>query len=235
MILALASALAACSPLHRTLVPQPAATPETIPAPAAEGDPGTDSTAERSSAELHLACFQHPSIDAWEQRLRSERSLHRQTIDSVARGARYLDRLRQIVADAGIPPTLALLPVIESSFQPHARGVADCIGLWQLGADTARRFGLQVNEQRDDRLDPVRSTRAAARYLRLLHDRYGDWPLALAAYNAGEGRIDRALLHHPGATLWDLADGHQVPRMSFDYVSRFLAVVRIVDDSPRDC
>ena len=102
-------------------------------------------------------------------------------------------------------------------------------------ADTARRFGLQVSEHRDDRLDPVRSTRAAARYLRLLHDRYGDWPLALAAYNAGEGRIDRALLHHPGATLWDLADGHQVPRMSFDYVSRFLAVVRIVDDSPRDC
>jgi len=205
-----------------------------LPDPPTAADEGS-STAERGVEEFDLACFQHPSIDAWEQRLRSERPLRRETADSVTRGARYLGRLQKIVTDAGLPPNLALLPVIESSFQPHARGVANCIGLWQLGPDTARRFGLRVNEQRDDRLDPVLATQAAARYLRMLHDRYNDWPLALAAYNAGEGRIDRALVHRPGASLWDLADGHQVPRMSFDYVSHFFAVVRIVDDAPRVC
>jgi peptidoglycan lytic transglycosylase D len=213
---------------------QPMAMPEALSVPPAVADEGS-STAERGVEELDLACFQHPSIDAWEQRIRSERPLRRETADSVTRGARYLDRLRKIVTDAGLPPSVALLPVIESSFQPHARGVANCIGLWQLGPDTARRFGLRVNAEHDDRLDPVLATRAAARYLRMLHDRYNDWPLALAAYNAGEGRIDRALLGRPGAKLWDLADGHQVPRMSFDYVSRFLAVVRIVDDAPRAC
>ena len=222
--------------MHRTGVPQPMTMPEALPlsVPLTAADQGS-STAERGVEEFDLACFQHPSIDAWEQRLRSERPLRRETADSVTRGARYLGRLQKIVTDAGLPPNLALLPVIESSFQPHARGVANCIGLWQLGPDTARRFGLRVNEQRDDRLDPVLATQAAARYLRMLHDRYNDWPLALAAYNAGEGRIDRALVRRPGATLWDLADGHQVPRMSFDYVSRFLAVVRVVDDAPRAC
>ena len=222
--------------MHRTGVPQPMAMPEALPlsVPLTAADQGS-STAERGVEELDLACFQHPSIDVWEQRLRSERPLRRETADSVSRGARYLERLRKIVTKEGLPPSLALLPVIESSFQPHARGVANCIGLWQLGPDTARRFGLRVDEHRDDRLDPVLATRAAARYLRLLHDRYNDWPLALAAYNAGEGRIDRALVRRPNATLWDLADGHQVPRMSFDYVSRFLAVVRIVDDAPRAC
>jgi len=196
--------------------------PAAVPAPAARNENGD------------LACLHRPEIDAWERRLRFERPLQASVADSVARGAPYLDRVRQILEEAGLPPTLALLPVVESGFRPSARGGLGCRGLWQLRAGTARKFGLVVNAHRDDRLDPELATRAAARYLRMLHARYGDWPLTLAAYNAGEGRVDRALASRPGATFWDLAGDRQLPHASLDYVSHFLAVVRIVEP-PHTC
>jgi len=180
-------------------------------------------------APLPLACLEHPRITAWERRLRSHPDLQTETREGLARGARYLPRLRQVLADAGLPPSLALLPLVESSFQAEARGHLDEIGLWQLRADTARRFGLVVVQGRDERLQPVQSTGAAARYLRFLHARYGDWPLALAAYNAGERRVDRALAARPNASFWQLADGRHLPRTSRDYVPRVLAVIRVID------
>jgi membrane-bound lytic murein transglycosylase D len=119
--------------------------------------------------------------------------------------------------------------LIESGFYADARGHLDEVGLWQLRAETARRFGLRVGGGADDRLDPERSTRAAARYLRYLHRRYDDWPLALAAYNAGERRVDRELERSPDATFWDLAKARRLPRISREYVPRFLAVVRVAE------
>ncbi len=176
-----------------------------------------------------LACLDHPLIVAWERRLHSHDQLQADTREAVARGGQYLPRLRQILADTGVPTSLALLPVVESSFQVDARGHLDELGLWQLRIDTARRFGLLVDPGHDERLHPARSTLAAARYLRFLHARYSDWPLALAAYNAGERRVDRALAACPHATFWQLADGHRLPRTSRDYVPRFLAVVRMIE------
>jgi len=171
-----------------------------------------------------LACIQHPMIDAWERRLRS-RPYRNDTRQTLRRGAAYLPRLRRILQESGVPPSLALLPAVESSFHPEARGKNDDRGLWQLRGATARRFGLVVTSERDDRLHPDHSTRAAARYLRLLHRRYRDWPTALAAYNAGERRIDRARARRPAASFWELASSGQLP--SRDYVPRFLAVVRL--------
>jgi len=152
----------------------------------------------------------------------------------MARGARYLPQLRQLVVDAGLPPGLALLPAVESGFWPEARGKFGELGLWQLRPATARRFGLVVDEVRDDRADPTKATRAAARYLGYLHRRYRDWPLALAAYNAGEGRIDRALARQPHATFWELSANGHLPRKNRDYVPRFLALVRL-DEHVRAC
>jgi membrane-bound lytic murein transglycosylase D len=117
--------------------------------------------------------------------------------------------------------------VVESGFRPRARGNFGDLGLWQLRKPTARRFGLVVTPQRDDRLQPEDSTRAAARYLRVLHRRYRDWPLTLAAYNAGEARVDRARKRNPGSSFWQLADEGHLPRTSWNFVPRFLAVVRV--------
>jgi membrane-bound lytic murein transglycosylase D len=187
----------------------------------------------KAPAPGELACVRNPRIDAWERRLRS--AAWRPWIkQDVARGARYLPRLRQLVVDGGLPPSLALLPAIESGFRADARGELDELGLWQLRADTARRFGLVVDERSDERLHPESSTRAAVRYLRYLHARYADWPLALAAYNAGEGKIDRALQRRPHATFWELVDSGHLPRKSRDYVPRFLALVRL-QQGARSC
>jgi len=166
-------------------------------------------------------------IDVWEHRLRALPSLRRATEESLARGASYLPRLCAILGEHGLPPDLALLPVVESGFWPTARGRSGERGLWQLRRATARRFGLVVNARRDDRLHPERATRAAARYLVLLYARYGEWPLALAAYNAGERRVDRALARGRRADFWQLADRRLLPRTSRECVPHFLVVVRV--------
>ena len=222
-IFLLAIGLAACGPVQHS-VPNPTATApgeapaKAVPAPA---------------APKRLACLDHPAIDEWEERLRAERRWHVTTVHGVARGEPYIERVQAILAEHGLPEMLAFLPVVESGFRKNARGPGGSVGLWQFQVPTARRFGLVVSRRRDDRLDPVRSTRAAAAYLRLLYDRYEDWPLALAAYNAGEGRVDRALASQPGATtVWELVERRALPEASHRYVSHFLAVVRVVDERP---
>jgi hypothetical protein len=180
--------------------------------------------------ELHA--LQNPRIDVWEHRLRTQPALREATEDGLARGATYLPRFCAILGEYGLPPDLALLPVVESGFWRTARGRSGERGLWQLRRDTARRFGLVVNARRDDRLHPERATRAAARYLSFLHARYRDWPLALAAYNAGERRVDRALRRARRRDFWQLADRRLLPRTSRNYVPHFLALVRMAELRP---
>ena len=218
--------LAACGPVRRA--------GEWHPAPEPRARPSLDVGRRVRPAEATLACVDSPLVTSWERRMRSRRELADDRKETMARGARYLPQLRQLVADAGLPPGLALLPAVESGFEPRARGKFGELGLWQLRPATARRFGLVVDAERDDRADPAQETRAAARYLGYLHRRYRDWPLALAAYNAGEGRIDRALARQPHATFWELSASGHLPRKSRDYVPRFLALVRL-DERVRAC
>jgi len=224
-LLVLTAIAAACAPPGRVPLEAPAAArlPQTTSA--------RETVAPRTAAGF--ACEPQPRVDAWEHRLRSQRELLEATEQGLARGAAYLPALRRIMEDAGVPSSLALLPVVESGFWPDARGRLGERGLWQLSGSTARRFGLVVDRRRDDRLHPDRSTAAAARYLHYLHRRYGEWPLAIAAYNAGERRIDRALAREPGSTFWELAELGYLPHASRDYVSRFLAVVRLSNSA--DC
>jgi hypothetical protein len=232
--LALAIALAAfgCAPAQRGRLQDPMRVPHalgTVPAPAPQGEARAPSSA--------ITCEQHPRIDAWEEKLRSSHS-HRVTTDaSLERAEPLLPELRRVFEDGGLPSSLALVPVVESSFKTSARERArpnGGVGLWQLRGPTARRFGLVVNRKRDDRLHAKRSTEAAARYFSYLHRRYQDWPLTLAAYNAGEGRVDRARARQPGASFWELADRGALPRTSVEFVPRVLAVIRLVDED-RTC
>jgi soluble lytic murein transglycosylase-like protein len=187
---------------------------------------GTGVPARRYSV---LGCIQSPEIDAWERRLEREARHWRRMLES-RRGRGYYRAVRRIVEEEGLPPGLALLPAIESGYRPGARGPTGARGLWQFGASTARHYGLVVHGRRDDRTDVERSTRAALRLLRDLRARYGTWPLALAAYNAGEGRLQRAIQAEAGGTFWRLAEARRLPPVTRRYVPKFLALVRLVHD-----
>lgn len=219
ILLGVALVAAGCAPMRPA---QPAA-----PAPIVHAKKPHASTPRVAPKNQALVCVDHPWIDTWEHRMRSQRPHSWTARRALERGEPYLPRLRKIMSEQGLPESLALLPAIESGFRPKARGRFGDVGMWQLRSPTARRFGLVVHEERDERLDPFRSSQAAAKYLRYLHRRYRDWPFALAAYNAGEGRVDRARKRYPAATFWQLADQGHLPSTSKHFVPRFLAIVRV--------
>jgi membrane-bound lytic murein transglycosylase D len=171
---------------------------------------------------------------AWARRFCAKMATQPSTRLGLVPARPILPRLEAILAEYGVPREFAAVPAIESGYRERARGRHGELGLWQLRPATARRFGLRVSARNDERTHVDRATRAAARYLAVLHARYEDWPLALAAYNAGEGRVDRALARSPGATFWELADRKALPRVSREYVPKILAVVRVTS-SPDSC
>ena len=138
-----------------------------------------------------------------------------------SRADEYLPRLRAAFAAEGIPPELVWIAETESAFDPRARGTSGERGLFQLMPDTARGLGLRPEE----RVQPVRSARAAASYLRHLHDRFGDWPLALAAYNAGESRVALELRRRDADTFAAIA--RHLPVVTRFYVPRVLATIKV--------
>lgn len=127
------------------------------------------------------------------------------------------DRIRQILRDEGLPESLIAVAQVESGMNPAALSPKGARGIWQLMPDTARNFGLVVDARRDDRLDPIKSTLAAARFLKLLYSRWRDWDLALAAYNAGPGAVERAA---GGAESGSLAFLERLPAETREYVPK---------------
>jgi len=144
------------------------------------------------------------------------------------RGGRYLFHIVEELDKRGMPTELALLPFIESAFNPQAMSVASASGMWQFIPSTGRHFELKQNVFRDDRRDVLASTRAALDYLQKLHGMFGDWQLALAAYNWGEGNVQRAVAKNQRAGLpADYANLH-MPAETQLYVPKLQAVKNIV-------
>ncbi len=152
-------------------------------------------------------------------------------IESYKRSGRYR---AQIVADlkaAGLPEELSWLPLIESGFKVQALSKARALGLWQFIPSTGYKFGLKRDTYVDERLDPVKATKAAISYLKELHHIFGDWATVLAAYNCGEGRVLRVIRSQNVNYLdnfWDLYQ--KLPRETARYVPRFLATLHIINN-----
>ncbi len=145
----------------------------------------------------------------------------------MARGARYRILVQDILEENGVPAELYYLGMIESGYASKARSNARAVGIWQFIAPTARRYGLRVDKEVDERLDVLRSTRAAARYLKDLKLEFGSWYMAMAAYNCGEGRVRSAIRHQRTRDFWTLAHRHALPAETADYVPKFQAAMRI--------
>ena len=150
---------------------------------------------------------------------------------ALSRGARYLPAIREAFVAEGLPPELAYVALVESEFRSHAVSSAKAKGFWQFMPATGRRFGLAQDSWVDERSDTEKATRAAAQYLRHLHDVFEDWNLALAAYNAGEGTVRRAIRQHGTNDFWELSRARALPRETRDYVPRIQAAI-LVAKSP---
>ncbi len=174
--------------------------------------------------------FAMPDLDA--DLVRDREAWYATRPDYVARmterGSRYLFHIVEELERRGMPSELALLPFIESAFNPQAISSAKASGMWQFMAATGRDFSLKQNVFRDDRRDVLASTRAALDYLKRLHGMFGDWHLALAAYNWGEGSVSRAIARNQKAGLPTDYSSLKMPDETRLYVPKFQAVKNIV-------
>ncbi|MDR2935754.1 MAG: transglycosylase SLT domain-containing protein [Rikenellaceae bacterium] len=134
----------------------------------------------------------------------------------------YFPMIEEELDRQGLPLELKMLPVIESALYPKAISRSGATGLWQFILSTGKSFGLEINSFVDQRMDPATSTRAACLYLKQLYGMYGDWTLAIAAYNCGPGNINKALKRAPNAqTYWDIYD--YLPKETRGYIPSFIA------------
>jgi membrane-bound lytic murein transglycosylase D len=151
----------------------------------------------------------------------------------LSRSGRYLDMMKEILREKDVPENIVFLSLIESGFSPYAYSVASAAGPWQFIASTARRYGLEINWWKDERRDPVKSTGAAASYLKDLYKMFGSWNLAMAAYNAGEGRIQKAMKRSNADSYWALLDTSHIKPETKDYVPKFIAA-SLIATNPQD-
>lgn len=166
-------------------------------------------------------------IEAYQTRLKEQYQA------GIRRSGRYVAMMRRIFAEEGLPQDLVYMAQVESTFKVNAYSRARAKGLWQFIASTGRVYGLRNNHWVDERSDPEKATRAAARYLRDLHARFGDWNLAMAGYNAGEGKIERAIRMLKSRDFWRIAQSRLLRRETRNYVPGILASVLILKDPER--
>ena len=147
---------------------------------------------------------------------------------ALIRSGRYFPMIPRLLQEAGLPEELGYLVLIESSFLARAVSPSRTAGLWQLVSETARRYGSRINSWVDERRDPEKSTRAAA-YLKELHEHFGRWYLATAAYNAGQGTIKKAM-RNSGRRFSNLSDKSTLRDETRDFVPKFVAAALVRTD-----
>jgi membrane-bound lytic murein transglycosylase D len=195
----------------------------------AEVEPELDPGELEESREL--VAEQAPSFDipivinepvlAWVDRFSGSQKAMFQA--ALGRSGRYEAMFRRIFAEEGVPQDLVYMAAVESAYKTTAYSRAHAKGIFQFISSTARLYGLRVDYWVDERSDPERSARAAARYMKALHDEFGDWYLALAAYNAGEGKIRRAIARTGERDFWALAHTRHLRRETKNHIPAIIA------------
>jgi membrane-bound lytic murein transglycosylase D len=197
------------------------------PAPMDEVLEATAASVDGVSWDLPVTRNEH--VDTWIAFLKGRN--HDKTDLWLERSGRYAPLIQAELRKRGMPEDLIYLAFIESGFSPKARSQAAAVGIWQFIAETGKRYGLEVSSYVDERRDPIKATGAALDYLQVLHDRFGSWYLAAAAYNTGENRVSRIMREETGsergsdADFWRIAS--RLPRETRNYVPLMLAAGHI--------
>lgn len=158
---------------------------------------------------------------------------HKTLLAGLRRAGRYRPLIQRILDDEGVPQELIFLAQAESGFLPRAKSYKKCVGMWQFAQFRGREYGLNQTAGSDDRMDPEKATRAAARHLHDLYATFGDWYLALAAYNCGPNCVDHAVQRTGYADFWQLSKLNVLPRETINYVPLILAMT-IMAKNPKD-
>ena len=169
-----------------------------------------------------------PSVELWVKKFSVEK--HKSFQTQLDRARYYVVPAQEVFGARGLPKDLVFVALVESGFTPKARSHASAVGMYQFISSTGKRYGLEQNRYVDERCHPMKAARAAADYLSFLYDTFGSWPLAIAAYNAGEKAVQDALDRSRLKTFWELADNGYLPSETRDYVPKVLATVKIVRD-----
>ncbi len=149
---------------------------------------------------------------------------HGTLLHSLERAGKYKDMIQKIFRDEGVPQDLIYQAVAESGFQPQAMNKSGAAGMWQFMPFTGA-YGLERNGWFDERFDPEKATHAYARYMKTLHDQFGDWYLAMAAYDWGPGNVQRAVMRTGYADFWDLYRLNALPKETKNYVPLIVAAI----------
>jgi soluble lytic murein transglycosylase-like protein/LysM repeat protein len=191
-------------------------------------DKAIEQPKERRRLQFSKAVIENPRVRYYiNQYTKKQKEEFAKTL---ARSGRYFQMIADTLQEEGLPEELAFLALIESNFSPHATSSSGAVGLWQFVPSTARHYGLKIDGWLDERRDPVKSTRAAAAYLKALHDYYGKWYLATAAYNAGQGTIDRAMQKSGSTDYWSIAEKNHLSEETRNFVPKFVAVTLIASN-----
>ena len=178
---------------------------------------------------------QHEQVDNWVRRFST--SLKGDFQLSLNRMGKYDDMILAKLDERKMPRELIYLAMIESNFNPTAKSRVKAVGMWQFMSATARQFGLTVGKKVDERKDPAKATDAALTYLAQLHDRFGSWYLAAAAYNSGQGTVSKAMKQVLGRTKGTDADFFRIakalPKETRDYVPKLIASAKVGSDPAR--
>lgn len=151
----------------------------------------------------------------------------------LSRSGRYMEMIQRTLRENNLPEDLVYLALIESGFSPNAQSKSKASGVWQFMKGTGKRYGLRIDRWVDERRDPVKATHAAAKYLTELYDMFGSWPLALAGYNAGEGRVYRTIVRVRTRDFWTLRESKHLQPETRNYVPKFMAAMILAKDPER--
>ena len=183
---------------------------------------------ERRRLEFSKAVIEHPRVRYFINQF--SKSGRNDLERALARSGKYMAMIAQVLHEEGVPEELAYLALIESGFVTHSSSASGAVGLWQFVAGTARRYGLKIDSWVDERRDPLKSTRAAAAYLKDLHNYFGRWYLAIAAYNAGQGAIEKAMQSSGATDFWTLSTKAKLNEETRNFVPKFVAASLIASD-----